>query len=253
MMELRSSSLKRRSEENLQFSEKIKAGKRRTISNSTPQVIKLREEVLSNQVQAAKKCLTSGQVIAVPTDTIYGLVGLAQNTQAVHKIYEIKERNTTKPIAICVGDVEDVYKWGKVTISKDLLSELLPGPVTLVFESTEDLNQELNPGTNLVGIRIPDHKFIQSLAQECREPLALTSANISASQSTLKVQEFKHLWPQLGLVCDGGVLGDTEESRLGSTVVNLSKPGKYQIIRNGSAYKSTVNLLSKYGLQEENS
>ena len=66
-----------------------------------------------------------------------------------------------------------------------VLEDLLPGPVTVVGERSGELNPLLNPGTNLVGIRIPDHTFIRRLAQACDSPLALTSANRSSAQSTL--------------------------------------------------------------------
>ena len=76
-------------------------------------------------------------------------------------------------------------RWSKVAVSREVLEDLLPGPVTVVSKRTPELNPALNPGTELVGIRIPDHTFMRRLAQECGEPVALTSANRSAAQSTL--------------------------------------------------------------------
>ena len=73
-------------------------------------------------------------------------------------------------------------------MSDDLLHDLLPGPVTLVFKRTHELNPGLNAGTQLVGIRIPDHYFVRQLAIACREPLALTSANKSSGTSSLKIE-----------------------------------------------------------------
>ncbi len=168
-------------------------------------------------------------------------------------------------------------------MSSALLGELLPGPVTVVFERTLQLNNELNPGTTLVGIRVPNHGFVRDLSRACGEPLALTSANPSAAGSTLSVQvrrvirlvtdfplsvalqeqnqvhcqsqrlvvfllelslewrqnrvfnlqEFEGLWQHLACVYDGGVLGSTAQSRLGSTVVDLSKTGFFTVIRPG--------------------
>lgn len=152
-----------------------------------------------------KKCLKEGHVVAVPTDTIYGLACLAQNSEAIRKIYDIKGRNQQKPLAICVGQIQDVYKWVfvplyarfcskyllcfeivniiyfvywskyktyyndtsilncsstwtclvfmcsycKVLVQKSLLHDLLPGPVTLVFERSDVLNTDLNPFTSV--------------------------------------------------------------------------------------------------------
>ena len=75
-----------------------------------------------------------------------------------------------------------------MTVPSSLLSRLLPGPVTTVFERGGDLNPALNPGLPLVGLRIPDSSFVRCLVEQCGCPLALTSANLSHSSSTLSVQ-----------------------------------------------------------------
>eukprot|EP00794_Sanderia_malayensis_P000388 gene388-1022_t len=200
--------------------------------------------------KAAAKSLKCGKVIAVPTDTIYGVAALSQSNKAVELLYEIKGRHRDKPIAICVAEIEDIYRWCHVSVSKQILQDLLPGPVTLVFRRIASLNPDLNPTTNLIGVRIPDHLFIREIARECCEPIALTSANRSSELSSVKVTEFSHLWPKLDLVFDGGCLGNTEESRLGSTVVDLSVEGKYKIIRDGCALDMVENILrDKYFLQ----
>eukprot|EP00795_Rhopilema_esculentum_P017612 gene17612-9252_t len=190
-----------------------------------------------------------GSIIGVPTDTIYGIAALAQSNKAVESIYQIKERHREKPIAICVADIQDIYRWCEVTVSLSILDDLLPGPVTLIFKRKPELNPDLNPATELVGVRIPDHKFIRGIARACEQPVALTSANKSAAKSCLQVKEFEYLWPKLDLVFNGGCLGKTEESRLGSTVVDLSIEGQYKIIRDGCALSSVENILrDKYGL-----
>lgn len=81
-----------------------------------------------------KKCLMEGHVVAVPTDTIYGLACLAQNSEAIRKIYDIKGRNQQKPLAICVGQIQDIYKWVLVHLyagfcSRIYFFKLLWGPV----------------------------------------------------------------------------------------------------------------------------
>ncbi|XP_076466417.1 threonylcarbamoyl-AMP synthase-like [Babylonia areolata] len=209
------------------------------------------ERALQVAVQTAVRSLQKGSVVAVPTDTIYGIAGLAQNSDAIRRIYNIKNRNCTKPVAISVGYIDDVYRWSKVVVPREVLEDLLPGPVTVVSERSVELNPELNPTTRLIGIRIPDHAFMQKLSQACDGPIALTSANRSAAQSTLTLDEFEYLWPQLDLLVDGGVLNDTDKARLGSTVVDLSEAGKFRVIREGSAYKRTVDILKNKHKMEE--
>ena len=213
-----------------------------------PKILNLTPSQLQQQAKITADILRSGEVVATPTDTIYGLAALANTTKAVRKIYDIKGRNQSKPISICVSNVKEVGLWGNVTISETLLELLLPGPVTLCFKRSENLNPELNPDSPIVGIRIPDHPFIREVCRLTQSPLALTSANISQGKSTLAVEEFSELYDHLSLVVNGGVLGLTEEARLGSTVVDLSSTGTYRIIRSGCAEEDTTFKLHKFGL-----
>ncbi|NXI48007.1 YRDC protein, partial [Galbula dea] len=202
-------------------------------------------------VSAAAGVLQAGGLVAVPTDTVYGVACLAQDSGAVRSVYSLKGRNGGKPLAICLADVDHIYRYCRVNVPDELLRDLLPGPVTLVLKRSEELNKDLNPFTSLVGVRIPNHAFIRELAGACSGPLALTSANVSCQASTLTVLEFQDLWPQLSLIIDGGPIGDVQspECRLGSTVVDLSVSGKFTIIRPGCALTSTTEILrEKYGL-----
>jgi len=204
-------------------------------------------------IEAAASVLSSGGVVAVPTETVYGIASSANSSEGIEKIYAIKGRQKSKPIAICLSEIDQIDSWAKRTVTQELLHDLLPGPVTVVFERTELLNPHLNPGSNLVGIRIPNYSFMRKLVSQCGYPLALTSANVSNAQSTLAVEEFQDLWPQLDMVIDGGRITESEDltSRKGSTVVNLSQPGKFGVIREGSSYMHTVQVLkAKYGLTE---
>ncbi|XP_037005168.1 threonylcarbamoyl-AMP synthase isoform X2 [Artibeus jamaicensis] len=188
-------------------------------------------------LRAAVAELRAGAVVAVPTDTLYGLACSATCSAALGNVYRLKGRSEAKPLAVCLGRVADVYRYCHVRVPEVLLKDLLPGPVTLVMERSEGLNKDLNP-------------FTPDLAQMFGGPLALTSANLSSQASSLNVEEFQDLWPQLSLVIDGGPIGDGQspECRLGSTVVDLSVPGKFGIIRPGCALESTTAVLQKYGL-----
>lgn len=200
----------------------------------------------------AAECLANGQVIAVPTDTIYGLACSANCPDAIKKLYTIKGRDSVKPVAICVTYVPDVRKWGQAEhLSDNLLHSLLPGPVTVVLEKTKHLNNPyLNPHTTKIGIRIPNHNFMNKVTKLFDRPVALTSANFSNEPSTLSVKEFEHLYSNLGAVFDGGVLSHgLEQNRTGSTVIDLSKVGHYNIIRRGISYDRIIRILHSHGLK----
>uniref|UniRef100_H2ZHA2 Threonylcarbamoyl-AMP synthase n=1 Tax=Ciona savignyi TaxID=51511 RepID=H2ZHA2_CIOSA len=208
-------------------------------------------------IESCVRILHQGGTIALPTDTLYGVACLAQSTEAVEKLYEIKARNLLKPVAICVGDLYNVCQWTRFpeglieSVSKTLgledklkfqrpsspgvlyglLEDLLPGPVTIVTERSPSLNNTLNPETSLVGIRVPDHKFIRDLCNRLREPLALTSANVSGENSSLRIEDFRKLWPKLDAVIDDGEVGTTyvnkslQYAKEGSTVFQIQTDG----------------------------
>jgi tRNA threonylcarbamoyl adenosine modification protein (Sua5/YciO/YrdC/YwlC family) len=183
----------------------------------------------------------------------YSVACNANDSRAIQNLYEIKGRDENKPVAICVSEIDDLRRWGKASHLPDsLLARLLPGPVTIVFKKTRNLkNPYLNPGTDKIGIRIPDFDFIRNICKKFKEPIALTSANRSSEPSSLTVDEFIHLWPQLGGVFDGGSLGVQETQRTGSSVIDLSKRNVYKIIRSGIAIDATLETLHEYGIEAD--
>ncbi|KAM0728181.1 Threonylcarbamoyl-AMP synthase [Formica fusca] len=203
-------------------------------------------------IAMAAQLLQQGKVIAIPTDTIYGLAGVAVNPHAVQRLYEIKRRDGSKPLAICLSNIKEIGTWGVLDdVPSGMLEYLLPGPYTICLRRTSALPQAFNPGLETVGIRVPDSKFVRSVVQIVG-PLALTSANISNEPSNLHPDEFRALWPELD-----GIFHEMFNSnkqldrrRVGSTVVDLSRPGYYRIVRHGIAANIIVGVLNKYGLKK---
>lgn len=205
--------------------------------------------VHSEAETVAVHLLKAGKVVAVPTDTLYGLACSATNVDAINKLYAIKRRNENKPVAICVGRVCDVQKWANVSHLPDgLLGALLPGAVTLVLQCINKLDKSLSHNGK-VGIRIPNYNFIRNVANGLGCPLALTSANISTERSSVKVEEFQLLWNKVAAVFDGGSLGSGD--RRGSTIVDLSIIGYFHIIREGVAVEEVSKILQVFGLKQD--
>lgn len=204
-------------------------------------------------VDLASELLMAGKIIALPTDTIYGLACRANDEGAIRELYKIKGRNENKPVAICVSEFEELRHWSKADhLGMELLNAILPGPVTIVLEKSVHLNNPfLNPGVDKIGIRIPDFKFIRDVCRKLKQPMALTSANRSNEKSSLNVHEFKHLWPHLAAVFDfdGGALSKAEDHRAGSTVIDLSLQNKFTIIREGISYERTLRLLKEFNIK----
>lgn len=205
----------------------------------------------NRSVAIAATLLQKGKVIAVPTDTIYGLAGLASDVGAIQRLYNIKKRDECKPLAICLSNVDDIAQWAVTDeLPSRLLECLLPGPYTIILKRKSSLNPALNSGIDSVGIRIPNSNFMRSVAKIVG-PIALTSANVSNEPSSLHPDEFSVLWPEL----DGifypmsKTMKMSEERRVGSTVVNLSQSGCFKIVRCGIAAELISGRLKRAGLK----
>lgn len=198
----------------------------------------------SDNIQLAAKHLQLGNVIALPTDTIYGLAANAQDKEAILKLYKIKGREFTKPLSICVSSIDQIQIYAQIDhLPKNLLNDFLPGPVTIILNRTQNLNSQLNPSTRKVGVRIPKYDFVQQLTARLDAPIALTSANKSNQASSTSVDEFSLLWNRVDAVFDGGVTGN---SKSGSTIIDLSEHGRYEILREGCYLKESLHILKKY-------
>lgn len=219
------------------------------LANAIPSMATHIPIINSSAEEIAIEYLKSGSVIAVPTDTVYGLACDATNTSAINKLYAIKCRNENKPLAICLGQTNDVKTWAEVQqLPQNLLQALLPGPVTLILHCA---NKTLDKSLSLrgkVGIRIPDYSFIRRLACGLGKPLALTSANLSNEPSAVEVTEFSSIWDKLPAIFDGGKVGSDHSA---STVVDLSEPGFYTIVREGVAHEETTSILKKFGIKSK--
>lgn len=195
--------------------------------------------------------LQKNEIIAVPTDTVYGLACLVSSTSAIEKLYEIKKRQVDKPLSICVRSLKDIQTWGVVDhVPIALLSWLLPGPYTIILKRTPALNPALNPNHDTVGIRVLNDKFINHVI-EIAGPLALTSANISNEPNCLYASEFEHLWDKLGGIFHSSKKFGKSHNylRSGSTIIDLTEPGHYKIIRYGIRAKDAENRLKTYNRQ----
>ncbi|XP_076231272.1 threonyl-carbamoyl synthesis 1 [Calliopsis andreniformis] len=199
----------------------------------------------------ATNLLMQNEVIAIPTDTVYGFAVLASDTIAIQKLYKVKGRDIQKPLCISVGGVGDIKTWSVTShLPPKLLSTILPGPYTIVLQRTPNVNIHLNPGIDTIGIRVPRFKFINDLAKVVG-PLALTSANLSSEPSCLVPTEFEKLWPELGGIFHASIaVGKASEYlRKGSTIVDLSYPGYYKIVRSGIGKQYLINMLKHYKIE----
>ena len=172
-------------------------------------------------VLRAAELLRAGEVVALPTETVYGLAANALDEKAVAKIFQIKGRPANNPIIVHIAGGEMAKRCVKDWPERaDRLSKSFwPGPLTLVLPRSESIPAIVTAGGATVGIRWPSHPFIQAVIRECGFPLAAPSANLSGRVSPTRAE---HVRAQLGgkipLIVDGG------RSQVGieSTVLDLT-------------------------------
>lgn len=199
--------------------------------------------------EVAIEYLKLGFVIALPTDTVYGLACDATNVEAINGLYDIKSRNKEKPLAICLGNVADLDNWANIQhLPFSLLHSLLPGPVTVILETNNHTLDKSLSFEGKVGIRIPNYSFIRNLSLTLKKPLALTSANLSFEPSSIEVKGFSNIWNKVPVIFDGGKLNINKGS---STIVDLSEIGLFKIVREGAALEHTISVLKKYSLRDK--
>ncbi len=138
-------------------------------------------------IEEAIKMLKAGEVIGVPTDTVYGLSSLLPHGQ---KIYEVKKRDKSKKLVTMISDEKILNITDSTLLSK--MKKVWPGAVTLIFNYEGEMRS----------FRIPDEPNLLSLLKELDEPIYTTSANISGTNPCLTRDEFKQVFPHIGLLTE---------------------------------------------------
>ncbi|KAI6182809.1 YrdC-like domain-containing protein [Aphelenchoides bicaudatus] len=199
----------------------------------------------SEVLDKVQKILTEGGVVAVPTDTVYGIISLHKFTS---KLFVAKKRSPTKPIALFVKSPDVIKRYAEQTIDDKLLRKLLPGKVTLLFRRDANIEDNINFNTDLIAFRIPDDEFIQQLCSKFEEPIAQTSANLSGEPSAIKPEEFKSIWETLDMIVVDSKR-QMDERRIGSTIIDLSEAGTYHIKREGCSLAHYEKILRESNLR----
>ena len=183
--------------------------------------VKLNSENQAEALQEAALLLWQGEVVAFPTETVYGLGADALNPMACEKIFQVKGRPADNPLIVHVASVQDAKRIaGKWTKEADICaSKFWPGPLTIVLPRGEIIPEIISGGLDTVAIRMPSHPIALALIKAAERPLAAPSANISGKPSPT---DGEHVWQDLKgkvpLILDAGktVYG------LESTVLDLS-------------------------------
>jgi L-threonylcarbamoyladenylate synthase len=196
---------------------------------------------LINEVARAAALIRAGELVAFPTETVYGLGANALDPAAIEKIYVAKGRPPSSPLIVHVASIEMarslVREWPER--AEKLVRKFWPGPLTLVLPKKPHVPDRLTAGLDTVGIRMPAHPIAQALIRESGVPIAAPSANPFTQLSPTTAQHVRHaLGGHVAMVLDGG------PSKVGieSTVLSLAGSDAV-LLRPGMVTQSEIEAL----------
>jgi L-threonylcarbamoyladenylate synthase len=218
-------------------------------SNAATPVLPTHTEALFRAaVERAVALLRAGELVALPTETVYGLAANALDARAVARTFEVKGRPANNPIIVHVASVAMAKRCVNLwpTEAEQLARAFWPGPLTLVLPRAAEIPDVVTAGGETVGVRWPNHPFILAVIQACGFPLAAPSANLSTQVSPTSARHvLKSLGGRIPLIVDGG------QSPVGieSTVLDLAvRPPR--ILRPGMIHEESLRaVLPKCGVR----
>ena len=176
--------------------------------------------------------MRGGGLVAVPTETVYGLAGNGLDEKAVAEIYEVKGRPEVKPLSLMVHDAASMERYCESVPPQayTLAKRFWPGPLTIVMKAMPCVPEIVRAGGETVGLRCPDHPLTLELLEKSRVPFAAPSANPSGESSPKNADSvLKYFDGKIDAVLDGGECGIGRES----TLIDLSRM-PYRILRQGA-------------------
>lgn len=200
--------------------------------------------IISSDIQQAKLFLLRGEVVGIPTETVYGLAGNAFDIEAVSKIFEVKNRPTFDPLIVHTNSIERLREFVQYIPEKaQLLAQtFMPGPLTLLLPKRSSIPDLVTSGLDTVAVRIPNHPLALALLAQLDFPLAAPSANPFGYISPTSAQ---HVAEQLGdripYILDGG------ECQVGieSTIVGFENDEVIVYRKGGLAIEEIEKVVGK--------
>lgn len=194
------------------------------------------EIVQKKDLKRLAEALQNNEVVAFPTETVYGLGVVCDSQEAIEKLKWAKKRPESKPFTLMVAHPCDIEKYA-ITCERDwkIINALMPGPLTLIFKRLESVPKEMTNGYDTIGIRCPEDAFVRSLIEAVGKPLLVPSANISGEPPATSSQEvLSALDGRIALIVEGQC-----QSGQASTILNLCGE-KPEIIRQGELTQKRI-------------
>lgn len=203
---------------------------------------------IGKDISKCTQILEQGDVVAIPTETVYGLAANAFNVKAVSKIFEVKNRPSFDPLIVHLSSIDSIDDLciDIPDVFYQLYKSFCPGPITFILKKDKKVPDLISSGHDTVGIRFPNHSLTRELIEKSGFPLAAPSANPFGYVSPTSAQ---HVANQLGgkipYILDGG----TCKVGLESTIIDLSK-GNLEVLRLGGLALEDIEDALGYPIQK---
>ena len=191
-------------------------------------------------IDRAVQILENGGLVAMPTETVYGLAARADSAEAIAKIYAAKGRPEFNPLIVHVSSIEMASELAEFDdLARDLASRYWPGPLTLVLPLREGapIARAVTAGLPTIAIRWPAHPVARAIIEKLGRPIAAPSANRSYGLSPTRPE---HVRNSLGENCPNIMDGGACEAGLESTIIALDPTGGWRLLRPGPISKETL-------------
>ena len=144
----------------------------------------------TNDIEKAGEILRSGGLVAIPTETVYGLAANALDGKVVRKIYEAKGRPSDNPLIVHISEFTQLKPLVREVpeSARKLAAAFWPGPLTIILKKSELIPEETSGGLDTVAVRFPSHPIARAVIQAAGVPLAAPSANLSGKPSLTKAK-----------------------------------------------------------------
>ena len=181
------------------------------------------------KIRRAVDALEAGEVIAYPTDTVYGLGCDIGSKRAIDRLYQIKGMDRAQPLAFICPDLSEIARYAIVDNQVyRVLKRFLPGPYCFILEATREVPRTLQTKRKTIGIRVPNHEVTRLIVTELGRPIISTTAQRPGQEPHIDATEIDEDFKGLGLVLDAGGGGVVP-----TTVVDLTVQPP-QVIREGA-------------------
>ena len=201
------------------------------------------------KISSASKLLNEGQIIAIPTDTYYGLACDPFNFESLNKLFKLKERDIRKPLPLLISSKEDLLNYGvDYSDFEKLLDAFWPGPLTIVIKTRHKFYKGMIENDGYVGFRVPNLDFVRDLIKSSGIPITGTSANISGQPETKDINVLKDSLDLNIVKMIISINCGNEQSA--STVIKLSK-GRVEMLREGPIKSNKIKEILGNGYKYE--